>query len=296
MRLNGGTLGSVDGRWRRSSNARVAAAVVVAAVVAAVAGAVGCAHPAAPVVGQASAPTLSASPPPQSAPAPSSAAPSSAVPSALETREPPPQSAPEAAPATAAADVPATAAPSASVRSQDGARVFPVRSRDGLWEAFVRLGPPRELWLASVQDGSERRLLTESEADEPQRNLVGFAGLQFSPDGRTLYFLTEAWATSAALHALDLQTLNERFVIDAVGLLVIMSGKYAGHLFVQRHQYKDFPGEGFHAYQWCGVVDSRGKTVRTLDTDERLCPDHAPKDRAEIEAALGLKPGSLDAR
>ena len=288
MRLNGDTLGGVDGRWQRSSKARV-----LAAVVAAVAAAVGCAHPAAPVVGQASSPTPSAAPPPQSAPAPSSA-----VPNANETREPLPRSEPEEAPATAAvaADVRPEAAQSGPGRAEDSARVFPVRSRDGRWEAFVRPGRPRELWLASVQDGSERRLLTESEHDEPQRNLMGFAGLQFSPDGRTLYFLTEAWATSGAIHALDLQTLEERFVIDAVALLVIMSGKYAGQLFVQRHQYKDFPGEGFHAYQWCGVVDSRGTVVRTLATDERLCPDHAPEHRAAVEAALGLKRGSLDAR
>lgn len=280
--LKRGTLDSVDGSWQRWSNARV-----LAAVAAAVAGAVGCAHPAAPVVGQASAPAPSAASPPESPP---EAAPASSAAAPL------PQLQLQEAPANAVADVPAAPAPSARELAHDSAREALVRSRDGQWEAFVRPGPPRELWLASVQDGSERRLLTESEADEPQRNLVGFAGLQFSPDGRTLYFLTEAWATSAAIHALDLQTLEERFVIDAVALLVIMSGRYVGHLFVQRHQYKEFPGEGFHAYQWCGVVDSRGNIIRTLDTDERLCPDYAPEDRAAVEAALGLKRGSLDAR
>ena len=65
---------------------------------------------------------------------------------------------------------------------------------------------------------------------------------------------------------------------------------------MQRHRYKDFPGEEFHSYEWCGVVDTHGRAVQTLSTDERLCPSHTADGQAEIEAALGVAPGTLDAR
>lgn len=161
-------------------------------------------------------------------------------------------------------------------------------SADRLWVAFVKHVPESELWLASTQDGSARRLLTARENDEPQRNLTGFANPQFSPDGRTIFFLAEAAATSGAVHALDIQTSSERFVIDAVQALIIPSGPHVGQLFVQRHQYKTFPGEGFHAFQWCGIVDARGQIVRTLSEDESLCPGYAPADRARVEKALRM--------
>jgi len=164
-------------------------------------------------------------------------------------------------------------------------------SADQGWVAFVKHAPESELWLASTQDGSARRLLTAQEHEEPQRNLTSFASPQFSPDGRTIYFLAEAWATSGAVHALDIHTLSERFVIDAVSALVIPSGPHVGELFVQRHQYKTFPGEGFHAFQWCGIVNPRGQIVRTLSEDESLCPGYAPGDRARIEAALRMPKG-----
>ena len=164
-------------------------------------------------------------------------------------------------------------------------------SADRRWVAFVKHVPESELWLASMQDGSARRLLTARESDEPPRNLTGFADPQFSPDGRTIFFLAEAWATSGAVHAIDVDTLSERFVIDAVVALIIPSGPHSGQLFVERHQYKNFPGEGYHAFEWCGIVTTGGQTVRTLSEDESVCPGYAPGDRAKVEAALRIPVG-----
>lgn len=164
-------------------------------------------------------------------------------------------------------------------------------SADGQWVAFVKHVPQSEIWLASMQDGSARKVLAERASDEPGRNLTGFAHPRFSPDGRTIFFLAEAAATSSDLHALDVDTSSERFVIDAVDVLIIPSGPHVGQLFVQRHQYKKFPGEGFRAFQWCGIVDPRGRIIRTLSEDESICPGYAPEDRARVEKALRIPAG-----
>jgi len=164
-------------------------------------------------------------------------------------------------------------------------------SADRLRVAFVKHVPESELWLASMQDGSASRLLAARASDEPQHNLTGFVDPRFSPDGGTIFFLAEGWATSGALHAIDIHTLSERFVIDAVAMLIIPSGPHVGQLFVERHQYKNFPGEGFHAFEWCGIVNAAGQIVRTLSEDESVCPGYAPGDRAKVEVALRIPAG-----
>lgn len=162
------------------------------------------------------------------------------------------------------------------------------RSADGRFVAFVKHVPESELWLASTDDGQERRLLTEQADERPERNLVGFAAPQFSTDGTTIFFLAEAWATSAAVHAFELSSGVERFIVDAVDVLVIPSGPHLDQLFIERHRYKSFPGEGFHSYEWCGIVSTSARVIEVLSEDGSLCPRYAPDDRSRIEAALKI--------
>lgn len=166
-------------------------------------------------------------------------------------------------------------------------------SNDGRRVAFVKhVAEKSELWLASTDDGRTRRLLSERpDDDEPKRNLTGFCCAQFSPDDRTIFFLADAWVTSAAVHAIDVRSGAEKFVVDAVGALVVRAGPHAGRLFVERHRYKTFPGEGFHSYEWCGIVDRQGRIVKTLSEDETLCPSYAPEDREKIHAELRIPAG-----
>ena len=158
--------------------------------------------------------------------------------------------------------------------------------------AFVRRVSGSELWVASTDDGAERRLLTERASAQPERNLASLSTPQFSRDGNTIFFLSDGWATSWGLHAIDVRTSSERFVVDALTSLVIPSGPYAGKLFVERHRYKTFPLEGVRAYEWCGVVDRHGATIKTVSEDETLCPRYPPEDRARVEAALLIPAGA----
>jgi len=64
-----------------------------------------------------------------------------------------------------------------------------------------------------------------------------------------------------------------------------------------RHRYRTFPGEGYHSYEWCGVVDTEGQVVQTLTTsDMTLCPGYSPVDRKRVENALEIPSAGKDAR
>jgi hypothetical protein len=65
-----------------------------------------------------------------------------------------------------------------------------------------------------------------------ERILENFGTFLFSPDGKTLYFSVDAWATSQAAHALDLTTGKERFLVDGWVGSVITKGPYKGMLWV----------------------------------------------------------------
>ena len=100
----------------------------------------------------------------------------------------------------------------------------PVLAPDGKWVAFVRKVDgkkistgsdevdPTELWQVRT-DGKEASLLVKSRAAEkPESVIAGFENLQFSTNGKLLYFVTQAWATSGAVHVVDTTNRKERYL------------------------------------------------------------------------------------
>lgn len=91
------------------------------------------------------------------------------------------------------------------------------RANDGR-VAFVRATPGRlvstslgdeqvtELWVANADGSHARRLLTGASGDSVERTIAAMSSPQFSPDGRRIYFLSRAWVTSDAVHAVDVAT------------------------------------------------------------------------------------------
>ena len=155
-------------------------------------------------------------------------------------------------------------------------------SRDGRTVAFVRRTPGRsvstgsgmaewtELWTVAA-DGSGARMRLRGGPDSTRaegEELAGFQAPRFSPDGGTIYFLTRAWATSGAVHALDVASGREHFVAPGNSLEVVPRGQYAGHLIVSQHRY--FVGGG--SYDWLWLLAPDGREVGPLgdDTPERL--------------------------
>src|SRR5688572_7608645 len=99
----------------------------------------------------------------------------------------------------------------------------PVLAPDGKWVVFVRILPgakidsgagehdAAELWQVRA-DGKEPLMLVRTRGAEKVENLIaGFEDVQFSSDGRLVYFVTPAWATSGAVHVVDTTNRKERF-------------------------------------------------------------------------------------
>jgi hypothetical protein len=118
---------------------------------------------------------------------------------------------------------------------------------------------------------SFRTLLASRPADDPKQNLTGFSHLNLSPDGKTLYFETDAWATSGAIHAINLSTGGVSYVTAGELACVVLSREYQGDLVVEQHRY--FVQGGSHDDLW--LYNSTGKQIGQVaqGTDaSKVCP------------------------
>ncbi|MCH1923036.1 hypothetical protein L9G15_26855, partial [Shewanella sp. A3A] len=75
-----------------------------------------------------------------------------------------------------------------------------------------------------------------------------FERVQFSADGRLVYFVTPAWATSGAVHVVDTTNRKVRFIVPGDGLHVMHTGEYRDHLLLSQHRY--FLGGGSYDWIW----------------------------------------------
>jgi hypothetical protein len=145
----------------------------------------------------------------------------------------------------------------------------PILAPDGKWVAFVRKVDgkkiatgsdemdPTELWQVRT-DGKEASLLVKCRAAEkPESVIAGFENLQFSTNGKLLYFVTSAWATSGAVHVVDTTNRKERYLFPGSDLKIVTSGEYKDCLLVQQHKY--FVGGG--SYDWFWLLHPDGKEV-----------------------------------
>lgn len=151
----------------------------------------------------------------------------------------------------------------------------PVVSPDGKWVVFVRSIPGKqistgsgdvdaeELWQIGADGKDEIKLVAPREAKEVSDLIANFTGLQFSADGRLVYFITPAWATSGAVHVVDTTNRKVRFIVPGNDLKVIHSGEYIDCLLVMQHRY--FLGGG--SYDWYWLFKSDGKEIGPVGED-----------------------------
>jgi hypothetical protein len=151
----------------------------------------------------------------------------------------------------------------------------PVLAPDGKWVVFVRKADgkkiatgsdevdPTELWQVRI-DGKEAALLVKChESQKPESVIAAFENLAFSTNGKLVYFVTPAWATSGAVHVVDTTNRKERYVLAGNDLKVVPSGEYKDCLLVQQHRY--FVGGG--SYDWFWLMRPDGKEVGPVGED-----------------------------
>jgi dipeptidyl aminopeptidase/acylaminoacyl peptidase len=151
----------------------------------------------------------------------------------------------------------------------------PVLAPDGKWVAFVRKidgkkvasgsdeMDPTELWQVRA-DGKEPTMLVRCRESQKMESLIaGFENLQFSANGKLLYFVTPAWATSGAVHVVDTTNRKERYLFPGNNLKIVTGGEYKDCLLVQQHRY--FIGGG--SYDWFWLLRPDGKEVGPVGED-----------------------------
>lgn len=151
----------------------------------------------------------------------------------------------------------------------------PILAPDGKWVAFVRkvdgkkIGTgsdetdPTELWQVRVDGKDPTLLLRCRESQKPESVIAGFETLQFSTNGKLLYFVSPAWATSGAVHVVDTTNRKERYLFAGNNLKLVSSGEYKDCLLVQQHRY--FIGGG--TYDWFWLLRPDGKEIGPVGED-----------------------------
>lgn len=124
-----------------------------------------------------------------------------------------------------------------------------------------------QLWLVNI-DGKDETMLVQDRMGEPETEINLIFAMQFSPDSQKIYFMTGGWATSWAVHCVNVDGTGEHFVVDSNYLKVIEKGEYKGKLIVSRHKYFMFGG----SYDWCYIVTPKGKEIGPLADDEKNIP------------------------
>ena len=135
------------------------------------------------------------------------------------------------------------------VRSIEGKPILTGNDPDGY--------PPAELWQIAVNGKEPTRFVRTRNAEKPEDIIAAFEDVQFSSDGRLVYFISPAWATSGAVHVVDTTNGRERFLLAGNEFEVIHFGKYRDHLLVNQHRY--FVGPG--SFDWFWLFQPDGKEV-----------------------------------
>jgi len=154
----------------------------------------------------------------------------------------------------------------------------PILAPDGKWIVFVRKVDgakiatgsdeldPTELWQVRT-DGKEATLLVKCRASEkPESVIAAFENLQFSTNGKLLYFVTPAWATSGAVHGVDTTNRKVRYLFPGSDVKVVAAGEYKDCLLVLQHRY--FIGGG--SYDWYWLVRSDGTEIGPVGEDTEV--------------------------
>ena len=117
-----------------------------------------------------------------------------------------------------------------------------------------------ELWVLNKETNRKEFILRDKPNEDPSKAISEIADPVFSPDMRSIYFVSAAWATSGSIQKVDLKSKKVRFLIDGNSVEVIPKGPYKGMLFVDRSLIKfDKKGESLGRDMFSWLVSPNGK-------------------------------------
>jgi hypothetical protein len=124
-----------------------------------------------------------------------------------------------------------------------------------------------QIWIFNIEQKKEQLLVNNVfSCSKPTEMIIDPKQLTFSPDSKTLYFLTSAWATSGAVHAVNINEAVERYLLPANSLAVATDEEYKGNLILNQHRY--FIGGG--SYDWYWLFTPEGKEIGPLGEEPSI--------------------------
>lgn len=127
-----------------------------------------------------------------------------------------------------------------------------------------------ELWVR-YENGKEEFLVSCRESMDHKKSIYGICYPALSVDNKKVYFCSAfTWATSGAIHVIDIQTKEEKFICEGNYVKVIHEGPYYGNLIVSQHRY--YPEGGSHDTYY--IVDQEGNKIKELGDDPSVLEDY----------------------
>ncbi len=120
-----------------------------------------------------------------------------------------------------------------------------------------------EIWIVNAKEMTKKLLVAPHfSCGDVSKVIIDPHNLQFSPNGKTLYFETSAWVTSGAIHAVDVDGNHLRFVTDGSELRVVQSGPYKDDIIVNQHRYRFKGDTPLGSYNWDWLFTPTGKQIK----------------------------------
>ena len=154
------------------------------------------------------------------------------------------------------------------------------RSTDGQCVAWVQDTPAQlvstgcgdsnatELWMIREPKGQPVLLVRGRANADITKTIADIRDPCFSLNGKLVYFVSAAWATSGSIQCVDVRTGKVRFISDGNSVEVIRRGPDAGKLLVSRSLINlDKNGEslGRDSYAW--LVSGGGRPIAEIGLD-----------------------------
>ncbi len=144
----------------------------------------------------------------------------------------------------------------------------PVLSPDGEAVVFIRKTKDGkdELWLINLDAGKQELLVkkitypSKGGSEKKPLSSIMTDGIQFSPDSKTVYFVSMDFVTSGGIHTVEIKSKKERYLTDGYELHVVPDGKYKGYLIFCKHRY--FMSAGSYDFWW--LYTPEGKEVQPV--------------------------------